>query len=394
MRVIADGTLGETVAYYETFPCEPTVDPNSMFPIDLPIAREDRLRPITLVAILDRMLTLQEREVLILCHGTEDGLVVPLVSGSRFHAEKDNLRLLTQLGNARSRAQEIRQLPAAQRAGAWVGLLSGLRGADRQPFIQGRIEPGQADSAYERLLERVQTDAANKMHLSNAQLSSLLDKRNRVRGTLDRIEFRSCNTGRSRTAMVALCQFFGSRQVIAPDVVAFTARFSVSRQPQFERHFDQQVRAQTARMLRGRATRPDRGYPGHGRQPDALPPVRSFDVNSAAGDEVFLRMWATSMHSPHRFAGWLVAKSRGDVRAWLQQEVMADTTRYHDGAPVPLVGLWLRDDQDAPVAPHRVVFDTDPLALPPPPPPFALPLDSEYREHLVSVGAGGGARAP
>jgi hypothetical protein len=47
MRVIVDASLLDTIAYYETFPCEPTVHPDSMFRIDLPIARDDRLDPIT-----------------------------------------------------------------------------------------------------------------------------------------------------------------------------------------------------------------------------------------------------------------------------------------------------------------------------------------------------------
>ena len=124
MRLIIDGRFSETVLYYQTFPVEPTVPDPRSFAIDLPLAREDRLQPITLDAILTRMVAVRETQVLIYCHGNPEGLSVDLVANSRDNADRTVLHLITLYSNARARAEEIARLPADQQSAAWHRLVA------------------------------------------------------------------------------------------------------------------------------------------------------------------------------------------------------------------------------------------------------------------------------
>ena len=198
---------------------------------------------------------------------------------------------------------------------------------------------------------------------------------------MERVEIRGCNIGRDPATMRVLREFFGCREVVAPDTVVFDGSITVIQDAAFERNLTANVATRTTRAISAAAgNAPVDMYRRLRRE---LPPVRMYDVDTArAGNEVFLRLWATSLH-PHMFAGWMVASSAGAARTWIEQNLSADSSRYRNGTAIPLHALWLRDDEDVPLDRQPLDISADPLAEPVVPPPFAMPMDPQFRQHLI-----------
>ncbi len=141
-RAIFDGSFGDDVAHYNAFPSEPTIKPDGFFDVINPIEAADKLNPITLVSLMTRMKSLPstDKKLLIVCHGTKDGLAIPLVAGSTNRADRSTLHILLVLGNAIKRGQQIQSLPIAEQGPEWQTLLNGLKyvdGVQMFPTIDG-----------------------------------------------------------------------------------------------------------------------------------------------------------------------------------------------------------------------------------------------------------------
>jgi hypothetical protein len=422
-RLIIDGSMSDGITYYETFPTEPTIAPDSDLDVRLPIDPADRLQPFTLLALLNRMLALpgEERQLLIVSHGTEEGLSIRLVQGTEFRASAEVLHMLRVIGGAVQRVAQINALTdASQRPAQWRQLVQGLRYFDGTAMYPSL--PEQTEAVYRQMLEYFLNRTAglpvsgqNPLPPTNpplqsweptpldgvgrANLDDLLAKGNRVRGRYERLEFRGCNLARSSRTMEAIRLYFGCQRIVAPNVVSFDGVLAVTVSTRFEQDFDRNVSEATRQAISGQQRRrPVRLNDADQVEviPDAeAPRTRRFDVNAQrAGDEVFIRLWMTSVH-PHRFMGWLRTVAATHAEAFVRSKVSTDLSHWapENRGRLPLVGLWLIDDRNVPIAgpavPIALPENGDPLAgldapPPPPPPAFALPRDPEYRQHLVS----------
>ena len=121
---------------------------------------------------------------------------------------------------------------------------------------------------------------------SRRDLDALISLGNDVRGRFERIDFRSCNTGKNVPTLEKIREFFGCKQICAPDVVAFSFNMPVILAADFDKDFDKNVDAETDKNIKqGRA--PVRLDPGTDRDtrlptPD-MPKTRRFDADSASG---------------------------------------------------------------------------------------------------------------
>ena len=381
MRLIVDGRFSETVRYYQTFPSEPTLPDPQSFAIDLPLAREDHLQPISLDTILTRMVAVRETRVLIYCHGNPEGLAVALVANSSDTADRTVLHLITVFSDARTRAQAIAQLPADQQSRAWHTLLRGLRGFGREQIFPD-LAADQEPSVYAGLLRQAEVAARQTWdRVGQAEFDRLLTNRLQIKQrAMERIEIRGCNIGRDAATMRVIREFFRAREVVAPNTVIFDGSMTVIQDAAFERDLTRNVATRTTRASSVAGNAPVDMYRRLSRE---LPPVRLYEVDAGhAGNDVFIRLWATSLR-PHLFAGWMVASSTAAARAWVEQNLSPDSSRYRNGTAIPLHALWLRDDEDVPLDRQPLDLSGDPLATPVIPPPFAMPLDPQFRQHLV-----------
>ena len=86
MHSIIDAVkVNDAISYYQTFPGEPTIKPDSDFAITLnaqgKIDPADLLNPMNVASLTDRLLALGEDRALIVCHGTpNEGLAIPLIN--------------------------------------------------------------------------------------------------------------------------------------------------------------------------------------------------------------------------------------------------------------------------------------------------------------------------
>jgi hypothetical protein len=131
VRLIVDGSFNDSIQYYETFPIEPVVGPSGFMDVRLPIDPADRLSPITLQTLLRRMSNVptQEKQLLIVCHGNEQGLAIPLAAGSNQRADRFNLHILLMLAIARLR---ISKKPSAAE---WERILRDMTLLDGTPMF-------------------------------------------------------------------------------------------------------------------------------------------------------------------------------------------------------------------------------------------------------------------
>jgi hypothetical protein len=384
-----DGSLTGGIKFYETFPVEPTINPDATIPVTLTAQNKvdpaDILSPNNLIKLMDRLIDVKEDRVLICCHGTQDGLAIHVTDQKTTPtADQTTLFLFNVLGNAKTQIEAILKQPATtdaekkKQADDLFNLLKSLKDFSGSQMVV--VPADQPASVYQSAFNQLLDQTAKLNNFTRAILDSVLDKRRQLRGKFARIEVRACNIGLNRKYLGIFREFFGTKQVVAPKAVQFEAIYSVDETKGFSAaDFDRK----TQPAIRGH--QPVRETAQSGQVPLAnpdVPPTRSFDVNSAPGDDVFMRQWLTHVH-PHVFFGWLVARDKKFVRDFLQKEVAADTSKYKDGDPVPVEGMWLIGDDNTPFqGPPNT--SSDPLApafLPLP--PFALPLDKEYRMFLV-----------
>ena len=396
MHAIIDALkVADAINFYQTFPGEPTIKPDSDFAITLNaqgrIDPADLLNPMNLASLTDRLLALGEDRALIVCHGTpNEGLAIPLINNPAPNAPTatpDALHDINQYAVTRDGIAAIKKMPAktdqdaAKQAKAIMDLLNAMRTFVNARYFDPPLSPGQKFGDYEALFNRLlDQDAVNKKY-SRAQLDQFIDKRQKLQTRFARIEVRACNIGKNQPYMKVLREFLGARELVAPKVVQFGATFTVD------------VNANFSTAGFDRETRGAIGATGH--QPERvdaqgteipipfpnMPPTRSFDVNSAPGDDVFMRQWLIRVH-PHVFEGWMAAKNISFVRDFIRQKIFADDKRYKDRAPLPTEGMWLVEDDNTPFTIPNT--SGDPLAAPTVTlPSFALPLEKEYRQFLV-----------
>jgi hypothetical protein len=430
--MLIDGTLTSTVGYYQTFPTEPTVKPDSDFAVQVPVDAADKLNPITLLSLLTRMLALPpaEKHLLIVTHGNEAGIPIPLAPGSDQHAEEHNLHTLTEVGKVVQRIPDILKLALDKQPFEFAKLLKGAKNLDGSEIFPhappedllapeederdtpARLQQRQknAVATYQAIVQFALDAIAGKsglvpdgaktggaqpvLKVTRRQLDELLDKGNRVRGRFERIDFRGCYMGESTKVLEVVRAYFGCRQVCAPDVLAFDTTMTVVVDAYFDKNLDRNIDAVTQRQaVAGRApVKIDRTTDKEVTYPTSqIPATRRFDADKARkGDEVFIRMWITDIDPSHRYELWMRAVSQTSVVQFVQDKISADISRWKlPRASVPINGLWLVDDYNTPppvvmnVNPNAGPFDQPQAA--PPPPSFALPRDPEYRQHLICV---------
>jgi hypothetical protein len=384
-----DGNLSEGIQFYQKFPVEPTINPDAMIAVNLnaqgKIDPADILKPINLIKLMDRLLTVQGDKILISCHGSQEGLGIHITDAKTTPtADQSTLFLFNQVGNAKVKIEAILTMPATtddekqQQADAFVRMLKDLKDIDGVQLATP--QPGESASTYQALFNQTLDALAKKNNLSRTDLDSVLDKRQKLRGKFARIEVRACNIGLNKRYLGIFREFFGTKQVVAPKAVQFNATYNVDITPGFS---PAGFASKTQAAIQGHQPVRENAQSGQVSLTSAdIPPTRSFDVDTAPGDDVYLRQWLVQVH-PHVFSGWLVARDQKFVREFLQQKVATDTTRYKDGEPVVVEGMWLIADDNTPFQgpPNTSGDPLAPATLPLP--PFALPLDKEYRTFLV-----------
>jgi hypothetical protein len=504
------------IRYYEAFRTEPTVKPDADLDVQHPFEQADRIDPMSFLGLLTRMQALPatDKHLLIVCHGNDEGLAIPIVPGSKDHADAFNLHILLIMGQALQQIEKIKKMPEDQQAGAWHQLLTSLK------FIEGTAifldRPGETPATYQAMfeyalnklgnlnvpippallndvqtisvpppsgtvkstfkitfknettkdsftasatahdiqagLESLSTIGKNNItvvgpaggpwtctfinargggpqppvqvpggtvtpkarvtdwpiagipSVNRQQLDEMLKKGNLLRGRFDRLDFRSCRTGKFPKTLEVVRSFFGCKQVCAPNVVAFVFEPAVGIDRDFDKDFDNKVTAATNNIVQSHGT-----VAGHppvrldsttnaqvtGTLRD-VPQTRRFDTDtSRRGDEVFIRMWLVSV-SPHTFAGWLRAISPAQVEQFAKLKIDPEIANWTNRGTLPMAGLWLVDDfsflmPSSPALstgpPSNDLFESPGNTNSPPQslPAFALPRDPEYRKHLICV---------
>jgi hypothetical protein len=518
VRLIIDGSFTDDIHYFQTFPIEPTIEPVGFLDIRLPIEQADRLTPITLLSLLQRMNTVpsDEKRLLISCHGNQEGLAMSLAPGSSQRADRFNLHTIFMLAIARIR---VNRNPSAAE---WPRILREMTYLDGTPMfppfpdndktaerfkavfnwflaqlggdidasfpgandVQKLIPPASSQGAaalftlsfknettkdpvkssaeakdVQKALESLTTIRPNNVSVTGPKggpwfctfinalggktqpviqvgggkteqqsrldpnsfgkivpltnrpkdLNDLISLRNQVFGRFDRLDFRGCSIAKADGKLKTLhkmVQFFGVRQVCAPDVVSFSIDMAVVVDRAFNKDFNNQIEIVTNRSLRPagpkggarQAVKLDSSDPDHKRTVPVprgdIPPSRRFDTDKARpGDELFIRLWVTRI-LPHRFTGWLRAVAKAHVEQFIKDKISPDISRWKHHTRLPLVGLWLVDDFNVPLTASPTITpgptSGDPLeglglgAPPPAPlPTFALARDPEYIKHLV-----------
>ncbi|HEY1377501.1 MAG TPA: hypothetical protein VGF55_11945 [Gemmataceae bacterium] len=432
IRVLLDGTFTATVNYYQTFPTEPIVKPNADLDVKVPIDPADKINPITLLALLTRMLALPatEKHLLIVTHGNEAGLPFPPAPGSEQHAEADNLNTLTVVGKVLKQIPDVLKRPLDQQPAEFAKLLQTAKNLDKSEVfpaasLAALLSPEDDDepdtpakkqdrqkkavALFQAIVEWTLNALAGKndplpagattggtayrLKVNRSQLDELLKKGNEVWGRFDRIDFRGCSIGKSTNVLEVIRAYFGCRQVCAPDVLAFDGTMTVVVDPKFDAKLDANIDAVTrgqavaghAPVKRDKATNKVVKYPLA-----QMPMTRRFDADKARpGDEVFIRMWITDIEPHHMPDWWMRAVSASSVEQFVKDMISPDVSRWTARGSLPVWGLWLVDDFNTP-PPAVVTVDPnagylDPTRSPPPPPPFALARDPEYRNHLICV---------
>src|SRR5262249_15029855 len=118
MRVIFDGRITDGISFYEKFPFEPTINPDSMIDISLnskgKIDPNDVLKPPSLLRLMERLLTVKEDRVIICCHGTPEGLAIPVTDNPDTPgARQETLYDFNQFGDTQAKIEAILKQPPA-----------------------------------------------------------------------------------------------------------------------------------------------------------------------------------------------------------------------------------------------------------------------------------------
>ena len=174
VAVVQGGEKGHPHAplWYRTSPVEPVGNKSSVTVEGVAL-----LEKITLEGILDAVLASKSDEIVVVCHGSGDGLAIPVLPGARSGS-----------------VQEVVQSLAID-------------------------QPGEENVDGMKLKTPAISDAkaAQVAMLSEAQVKALRAKMNAVRAMkLKHVAFRACNMGIRTETMKAFRSFFGAASVSAP----------------------------------------------------------------------------------------------------------------------------------------------------------------------------------
>lgn len=213
--------LDEAAEYYRQFPWEPSPAGD----LDLAQAAFTQVRDATLETLLDAMLQARTGgTVLLVCHAFAEGLLMPLVNGSRLSAGGAAITRLLEVSAAHRQARRIRALPATSPAEIQAGIeawqkLIRKTGAGT---IAGAVTLAELERLYETWLDQVARHELFLMGAPKAALLRLIDRVEKVQAlTLNRVELRACNIGRFPAAMRRLRELFGCSRLLAPTVPTF-----------------------------------------------------------------------------------------------------------------------------------------------------------------------------
>ena len=214
--IIDESGLPDAGGYYAFFPREPSPAGN----LTLTPATTSRIQGISLLAILGEMLQAGSGgEVLLVCHGEPDGLIVHLAPGATT-ASADALNVLMGADDAEERAAAIRKLPEktkeeiSSKRDKMVELVNSLQtGA-----LMGQVTLQQASDKFDEFF----ASEGKRLKVNAKVLLSLCVARRRVVALqLARLEVRACNAGDTRKTLLAFKKFFGCKKVLAPKFETF-----------------------------------------------------------------------------------------------------------------------------------------------------------------------------
>jgi len=169
LAIIQGGERGHPSAppWYRAGPVEPLGNKSHIVVSDVVVQRA-----MTLESIMDTIIERNQKEVVIVCHGSSEGLAIPFVLGSSVGAESANISRLS---------------------------------ADR--VLKNR----------EGMNTPITPDGGMSRQISATRIKSLREKMNQVRGIgLDHLAFRNCDMGRSLDTLDAFRLLFGAKSLSAP----------------------------------------------------------------------------------------------------------------------------------------------------------------------------------
>lgn len=169
LAIIQGGPRGHPSAppWYGTDPVEPIGNKSQIVVNDV-----DVQNAMTLESIMDTIIERNQKQVVIVCHGSPEGLAIPFVLGSSVGAESPNISRLS---------------------------------ADR--VLKNR----------EGMNTPIIPDDGMSRQISARQIRGLRVKMNQVRDIgLDHVAFRNCDLGKSMDTLEAFRLFFGAKSLSAP----------------------------------------------------------------------------------------------------------------------------------------------------------------------------------
>jgi hypothetical protein len=169
LAIIQGGDRGHPSAppWYRASPAEPIGNKSKIVVTDVVVQRA-----MTLESIMDTIIERNQKQVVIVCHGSAEGLAIPFVLGSSVGAESSNISRLS-----------------ADRV---------LKNRD------GNNTP-------------ITPDSGMSHQISEKRLKSLRVKMNQVRGIgLDHVAFRNCFMGKSLDTLDGFRLLFGAKSLSAP----------------------------------------------------------------------------------------------------------------------------------------------------------------------------------
>ena len=169
LAIIQGGDRGHPSAppWYRASPAEPIGNKSKIVVTDVVVQRA-----MTLESIMDTIIERNQKQVVIVCHGSPEGLAIPFVLGSSVGAESSNISRLS-----------------ADRV---------LKNRD------GNNTP-------------ITPDDGMSHQISQERIKSLRVKMNQVRGIgLDHVAFRNCDMGKSLDTLDGFRLLFGAQSLSAP----------------------------------------------------------------------------------------------------------------------------------------------------------------------------------
>jgi hypothetical protein len=217
-RVIIDASgLPGAAPYYRQFPREPSP------------AGELAIKPATIAAlpnlhfaaVLDQMAAVDAGGiVLLVCHGTSDGFLVPLSSKGGAFAQTGALEVIFTTGPIDDEAAEIRKMPQKSDDDKKAKLARWKEFFGRRKIVNitGEFTLQEAETAYKGWL----ANQAKGLGIAADTLLALVKKMRAVQAKrLKRVEVRACHVGKTPASMRVFKKFFGCEQFLAPKATTF-----------------------------------------------------------------------------------------------------------------------------------------------------------------------------